>query len=294
MWINITIVAVIFFIGVQYSHQGSDLEDLLRKASGVHSSPNPSSHPLHNTVLLTAASYPSINLLYNFKCFLDRLKFKFIVLSLDFALYNDLANNDESILAYPATASAQIDPLATSSSKLQSQGELNKLEAVYSALEKGYDVLFVEVDTALLEDPAPRLQHADMVFAHDGPATCDSSAAQPTSTSSTGGAGLFFVRSNAEALAAVSRALQRAQQEGLAAGDSVHSLLHQAFSSDKAVQFVGSCANLRAEGGRAACVLDGCSLREAAGESSAPRPLFLRPARSADAAQQLRQLGAWL
>ncbi|RYG65268.1 hypothetical protein EON64_12275 [archaeon] len=266
MWINITVFAVIFFVVIHCSHQGSDhvLDDLLKKATGVYaSSPKSSVHPLENTVLLTASNYSAIKFLYNLKCFLDRLDFKFIVLSLDFALYNDLVNNDESILSYPIAASAQINPLAASSSKMQTHNELNKLESIYRVLERGYDVLFMEVDGVLLEDPAPYLQHPDLVFVHDSGGTCDPSAGQRESSGSGRDAGFFFIRSNPSTLAAVARAMQLAEQGvGQTAGDSVHSMLYKVFKNDQSVQYAGSCYSLLAGseegGGKAACALDPC------------------------------------
>eukprot|EP01036_Dinobryon_divergens_P034591 gene34591-44720_t len=76
---------------------------------------------LKNTLFISGINYSYRDFFHNFRCFTDRLGIRFLPISLDEHIYTYLTTNN--------------------------------IEAVAGALKLGYDVVFSDVDIALLKDP---------------------------------------------------------------------------------------------------------------------------------------------
>lgn len=124
---------------------------------------------LKNTLLMTVINYGYKDFLHNFKCFCDRLGIQFLSISLDNKIYKYLIDSKFSI-TYLMPQIAGRDGVRTEASGF---GGINfnliscrKIEAVYGALELGYDVIFSDVDIAIIRDPIKFLFYPDIDYVH--------------------------------------------------------------------------------------------------------------------------------
>lgn len=123
---------------------------------------------LEKTVIITTSNYGYLNHLHNFKCFADRLDIRFLVLAMDIRLKNYLAEHT-NMVSYLLRAGA-VGNVTSNASSWQSMDYYTvvnkKTEAVYTVLSHGFDLLFAEVDIAIVRDPFPYLNYPDMHYIH--------------------------------------------------------------------------------------------------------------------------------
>jgi hypothetical protein len=80
---------------VEEKHLNTDLLTMLKQASGVYNNPksNEVKEKYKNTVIVTGCNHGFLNHLHNFKCFMDRLDMKFLVIAMDIEAHAYLVNN---------------------------------------------------------------------------------------------------------------------------------------------------------------------------------------------------------
>lgn len=86
---------------VEKKHLNSDLLSMLKKASGVYNNPKSAEikEKFKNTVIVTGCNHGFLNHLHNFKCFMDRLDMKFLVIAMDIEAHAYLIKNT-TMLSY--------------------------------------------------------------------------------------------------------------------------------------------------------------------------------------------------
>lgn len=180
----------------------------LQLASGVYQdTSNVDSEILEKTkktVILTSCNYGFINHLLNFKCFMDRLNMKFIVVAMDRATHLYLTQNT-SMLSYYMDIGKIKEVVGTAQEFRSRQFNIitaKKKEAVYYVLELGYDVLFSDTDVAILRDPFPYIFWNKVDYVHSLNAPCSSSTAVTDllRSEAEGNTGFYFVKSNKKTL----------------------------------------------------------------------------------------------
>jgi len=168
---------IIFFIVQQSCHAIQDttklqqLEQQLRQVAGVYKDRRSRFHPdidLSKTVLITACNYGFINHLHNFKCFVDRLGMKFLVIAMDKQAYNYLTNHTSMHTFFMTGGSiGEVTGLPQEfRSKQFNLITAKKKEIVHDILMLGYDVLFSDTDVAMIRDPLPYMIRINVDYAH--------------------------------------------------------------------------------------------------------------------------------
>lgn len=193
--INFLLLLLLFF-SIPCLSTPSELSEALSKVAGIyHDIDKVRQYGLEKTVLVTACNHGFINHLFNFKCFLDRLHMKFLVIVLDTQGYHYLQqfqqnnNTSSSTITTSSTSSSMVTYLMTGSSggggkEGQPNGEIittqptefrskqfnlitaRKKEAVHNILQLGYNVLFSDTDVAILQDPIPYLIWKNVDYVH--------------------------------------------------------------------------------------------------------------------------------
>ena len=184
------------------------LDRTLRLVSGVyHDTTNIDKkilEKINNTVIVTSCNYGFINHLLNFKCFMDRLNMKFIVMALDRATHSYLTQNT-SIVSYYMD-NGQINEIVGTSQEFRSKQfnliTAKKKEVVHYIMELGYDVLFSDTDVAIVRDPFPYMLWNDVDYVHSLNSMC--TAATPIANlvvgRNEGNTGFYYVKSNKKTL----------------------------------------------------------------------------------------------
>lgn len=129
---------------------------------------------LNKTVVITSCNYAFLNHLNNFKCFADRLGIRFLVMALDPSLQSHLSRNTAmvSYLLRPGEIGDISSEPHLPHTPHHYQMAAKRTEAVYTVLAHGYDVLYSDVDIALVRDPFPYLLYSDMQFVHTVNSVC--------------------------------------------------------------------------------------------------------------------------
>jgi hypothetical protein len=158
------------------STSNSDNSELLRllvSVAGIYETrPTPSTYKLDKTVIVTACNYGFLNHLYNFDCFMKRLKMKYLVIAMDLKAYEFLKTNTSIVSYYMSTH----DEITTLPQEFRSKQfnliTTRKKEAVLSIMKLGYDVLFSDTDVAVVRDPLPYMIWDNIDYVHSLNAFC--------------------------------------------------------------------------------------------------------------------------
>lgn len=176
---------------------------------------------LQKVVIVTAANSPYFDQVVNFACWLERLDMKAMVFSLDRSLherivgmYRDTDSTTQSVgpeIKNPTDLARDPDPVLLSAlwdvGGLSSVGEYRtkqfhavtttKLSVTKVLLEMGYDVLFIDVDVALLRDPFPYLLWENVDYVHSVNKLCpDSDKWLIYAENEEGNTGFHFIRAS--------------------------------------------------------------------------------------------------
>lgn len=152
----------------------ADLLPLLEKVSGIYSQvPSTSKHlSLEKTVIVTACNHGFLNHLFNFDCYMQRLKMKYLVIAMDKKAYEYLSANT-SIVTYYMHSDNEI---TTAPQEFRSKQfniiTTRKKEAVLAIMKLGYNVLFSDTDVAILRDPLPYMIWNNVDYVHSINAFC--------------------------------------------------------------------------------------------------------------------------
>ena len=165
------------------SSSSGQLESILLSYAGVYAKeyrffPPFAMHPrkrriLSRTVLVTSCNFGYVNHLKNFYCFAKRLGLKFVVISMD-ARTHEFVNGNLSSLSEEKVVKSFLwnkgNHTPEQSYNFRSK-EFNiisnrKVEAALEVLRHGYNVLFADVDVALVRDPVHYLIWDNVDYAH--------------------------------------------------------------------------------------------------------------------------------
>lgn len=137
------------------------------------STKNPS---LNKTILIAGVNNGYKDFFHNFKCYTDRLGLKFFPLSLDEGIYTYLTSNKIAttylMSDIPGRGKVASEPSRFGGKNFNLIG-CRKMEAVHAALKLGYDVIFSDVDIALLADPVEYLFFPGIDYTHSSNNGCD-------------------------------------------------------------------------------------------------------------------------
>eukprot|EP01038_Epipyxis_sp_PR26KG_P009863 gene9863-13270_t len=171
-----------------------------KEMAGYYKDPtkNPS---LSKTIMMSGINYSYRDFYHNFKCYTDRLGIKFLPVALDEPVYTYVTNQQKS----PSFLMPDIPGRERVKTEAQKFGGKNfnligcrKLEAVGGALKLGYDVVFSDVDIALLRDPINYLFFEEIDYVHSENNGC----LRKWSFNDTmeGNTGFYSVKSNARTI----------------------------------------------------------------------------------------------
>ena len=195
---------------ISTSTSSLSLSDVVRQGAGLYVDPSnmgrKHSHHYQNlnkTVLVTAINHGYLNFLHNFKCFLDMLSMKAVVLSLDQKAHEYVHEHLINFYSYYLTIGNEtVHESATEFRSKQFHLITNrKIEGVLRILKLGYDAIFIDPDIALLRDPTPYLFWQGIDYVHSVNKICPGSDAWDFyQTEEEGNTGLYFIKSNARTI----------------------------------------------------------------------------------------------
>jgi hypothetical protein len=211
---NISIVAtekspVLSALTIGNDAENETIEDVLKRVAGVFKDPSVErvgydKARLNKTIIMTGCNHGFINHLHNFKCFMDRLDMKFLVVALDRKTHDYLRNTTmESIYMHSDANSGVSGESATFRSAQFNLITARKKEAVHDVLALGYDVLFSDTDVALTRDPFSYLlwKNVDYVHSLNGACTVEDHWTFRGNPKEEGNTGFYYVKANLRTIA---------------------------------------------------------------------------------------------
>lgn len=197
------VLAVCLYLTVCNSLSANSKVELLKqleKVAGVYKNESRSNGlKLEKTVLITGCNHGFINHLLNFKCFADRLGFKFLVIAMDERAHQYITANT-TMDSYLMTGGAVGEVTGHSTEFRSRQFNLitaRKKEAVHDILKLGYDVVFSDTDVAMVRDPLPYMLRTNVDYVHSLNYMCTVGETWDFHKSKIeGNTGFYFVRSN--------------------------------------------------------------------------------------------------
>ncbi len=149
-----------------------DLSRILKSSSGVYST-NKNEPTLKNTVIITTVNFGYLNHFLNFNCFMERLKLKYLVFVLDLKSYKTLETLGLSKSAYYFNIKGLTVEEHSSDFRSHQFNIISNLKilCVHTVLKLKYDVIFIDPDIAVINDPVPFLitPHIDYVHSSNYP-----------------------------------------------------------------------------------------------------------------------------
>ena len=200
------------------------LKELISKTAGLYMdkrfhSRNESfmrdhSKVIDRTVLITGCNAAYLNHLRNFKCFIDRIGFKAIVIAMDRSTYDFIeAQKYTNLFAYLIDDDTKTVQSSNSSTRNALRGVIReqaadfrssqfnlisnkKIEGVYNVLKEGYNAIFIDPDVVMLRDPTPYLFWNNVDYVHSLNWICPHSNKWDFyKTDEEGNTGFYFIRS---------------------------------------------------------------------------------------------------
>ena len=106
--------------------------------------------------IINRSNYGYLNMLYNFNCFASRLGLKYLVVALDKNIYTEIGWRKTFNSIYsPSVGKLKLDKNYSFRTPQFNYMSRKKLEASYKAMNLGFDVVFIDVDVVLVNDPIP-------------------------------------------------------------------------------------------------------------------------------------------
>jgi hypothetical protein len=132
----------------------------------------------HPIVIVTAVNHGFLPHLYNFNCFLKLLDLPYLVLSLDFLTHQTLqSQHNATIHSYYLQLPGETD-VSLNASEFRTKDfniiTARKILGVEEILKRSFDVLFLDVDVILLQNPFPFLLWDYVHYVHSLNYPCDS------------------------------------------------------------------------------------------------------------------------
>lgn len=134
----------------------------LKKPEGIKSS------AVEKLVLVSAANAPYVNFFDNFLCFLNRLQFKMLFLALDEKIHNHASSSGNNVVSFhwKSAGVGDINRPALFNTPQFHTITTKKEEGVLQILKMGYNVVFIDLDVALLRDPVPYVLWENIDYVH--------------------------------------------------------------------------------------------------------------------------------
>lgn len=166
-------VVLLFFClwpAIAATHQ-EELAQKLQIVRGIYEDPAVAkARGVENAVLVTACNFGFLNHLFNFDCFMRRLKMKYLVFAMDKRAYDYLKAN--TTIHVVGTDNELTSSAQEFRSKHFNLITAKKKEIVHDIMTLGYDVLFSDTDVAILHDPIPYLVWKNVDYVHSLNAIC--------------------------------------------------------------------------------------------------------------------------
>lgn len=143
-------------------------QEALEKAAGVYIDQSKSQQGLNlaKTVIVTAANFGYLNQIFNYRCYMERMKWKYLILSLDKNASEVLEADALNLISYRAWEDGQ--EAATDSSYFREPIfnfiTLRKIELAYRIMKSGYDIIFMDSDITVINDFVPLLANYDDMY----------------------------------------------------------------------------------------------------------------------------------
>jgi len=150
--------------------------EVCKQMAGYYKDPN-QNPALRKTIIIVAVNNGYADFLHNFKCYMDRLGMKFLPLSMDKKIHKYITENEVSptylLRDIPGRERVSSEPSGFGGRNFNLIG-CRKIEAVGAALSLGYDVLFSDVDIAILRDPLHHIFYPGIDYVHSQNKGCGS------------------------------------------------------------------------------------------------------------------------
>eukprot|EP01031_Cornospumella_fuschlensis_P033364 gene33364-40360_t len=194
----------------------ADLATVLQRAAGVYKMPptGKAIHPdMEKTVIVTASNRGYLNHLMNLKCFMDRLNFKFITIAMDEEAHNYLVKRNDTIVfpKFDGIFGRTAAGAANFRSKEFNIISFRKVEIVLEIMQRGYNVLFIDNDVALVADPFPYMLWRNIDYVFSVNIFCWDYYGFDIHSYEEGNTGFYFIRSSNASIRMYERALQEFQ-----------------------------------------------------------------------------------
>eukprot|EP01041_Mallomonas_annulata_P008705 gene8705-17988_t len=192
-----------FWIAVLHSFSAGvnlDWKAAVQNAAGVYKTPRNNTE-IKNTVLITATNYGYLNHFHNFKCFMDRLHLRFLLIALDEKTFR-YSKSIPDIVSISLTNNSDVDDQAHEyRSRIFNIISRRKMEAVYEVLNMGYNVIFLDIDVILLQNPVKIFSwdNIDYIFSLNKPCA-ERERWDFRKSWEEGNTGFYFARSNQKVL----------------------------------------------------------------------------------------------
>lgn len=146
-----------------------ELSKSLAFSAGVY---RDSSNPLlKKTVVITGCNHGYLPFLNNFKCFIDRLNMKVLVFSMDLRTHMHVQHRMNSSIKSFHWVGRNVISEESADFRSEQFNLITHSKTSYTqmVLSLGYDVLFIDLDIALVRDPLPYIiwRNVDYVFTHN-------------------------------------------------------------------------------------------------------------------------------
>jgi hypothetical protein len=145
------------------------IEGGLQAAAGIYkdSTKTIAGLDLSATLIVTTSNLGYLNQMFNYKCYMERLKWKFVVLALD-RNTSDILENDGGYDWISIRAWEDGQEASTISSYFREPVfnfiTFRKIELTYRILRMGYDVVFMDNDIPVINDFLPLLAEYDDMY----------------------------------------------------------------------------------------------------------------------------------
>eukprot|EP01041_Mallomonas_annulata_P000630 gene630-1221_t len=185
-------------IAFLHTSRANDWGVAVKQAKGVYFDSMKANH-LSNTIIVTASNYGYLNHVHNFKCFMDRLGLKVLMVALDEKTHRYLRKQPNTISYYYNKGKSKHRNIEESHNfRSQAFNEISKhkMDIVYKLLQNNIDVIFIDTDVILVNDPLPILIWNNIDYVHSVNTICPEKTPFNFSSGIEGNTGFYYVRSN--------------------------------------------------------------------------------------------------
>lgn len=180
-------------------HKDAEFIKACKDMAGYYKDPQQNPN-LANTIVIVGINYSYRDFLHNFKCHMDELGIKFLPIAMDDDIYNYIIKKKlgPTFLMPNLTGRSSVDKNAANfGGEAFNLIGCRKIEAVNGALQLGYNVVFSDVDIAVVSDPLPYLFIKGVDYVHSQNLGCGSKVKWDFNQTMEGNTGFYAVKSNA-------------------------------------------------------------------------------------------------